>query len=116
MDIDREIAPTIIQPTLENQEKSTNGNCHLSILKKAADDARAAEATAQQNYQKMLFEVDVCERFLQIVQQYNLEQLIPKAVVRKTDCQNRVRYLKSLIERYSMLVSDIESRLASWES
>lgn len=89
---------------------------YLSTISKAIFAAKAARRIAQRDYEKVQAEADIWGRQLEIALEDDREDLACEALLRQTACRDRARNLKALMDKHSVQVSTLKSKLAFWES
>lgn len=99
----------------ENNKVATDWDSYLSAISGEIVEVQAARIIAQQDYERVLAEVDAWSRRLEIAALNNShEDSVRQSLLRRTNCKDRAHQLKVLIEQYDVQISILESQLAMW--
>jgi phage shock protein A len=115
--VDATAARPIAIANSENfQAEADTWDTYLSTLRRATADAISAKKIAQRDYLNVLAEADTWERRLEIARKNDCEDLVRKALLRRTALRDSARNLKALVEKHCVQVSTLKSQLNFWEN
>ena len=116
--VDAKAARPITQRDGENNARAEvdTWDTYLSTLRRATVDAISAKKIAQRDYLNVLAEADTWERRLEIARKNDCEDLVRKALLRRTALRDSARNLKALVEKHCVQVSTLKSQLNFWEN
>ncbi|MFN6560457.1 MAG: PspA/IM30 family protein [Nostoc sp. ChiSLP01] len=91
-------------------------NNYLQSLREAIAESKTAKEVIQKDYDRLQALAMAWEKEIQIALKNSREDRVRQALAYKQNCIARARELKTLIERYVIHASILQTRLVYWEN
>ncbi|BAY77748.1 hypothetical protein NIES25_42160 [Nostoc linckia NIES-25] len=91
-------------------------NNYLQSLREAIAESKTAKEIIQKDYDRLQDLAIAWEKEIQIALKNSREDRVRQAFAYKENCTARARELKTLIERYVIHASTLQTRLIYWEN
>ena len=99
----------------ETGSKAANPeDANFRPIRRAISVAKIGRTTAKLDYKRVQFELDSCEKQMQLALKDDREDLAYAALCRQTFWQDKARRLKSSMDKYAVQVSTLQTQLGYW--